>query len=115
MRAAMASPRLPRAVADVLEDGRNEVRVSAVSAWEIELKRTSGRVEAPTDLAEALRENGFTEFPLTLRHVAALRDLPHHHDDPFDRMLIAQALVERLTIVTHDRAFEGYPVDQLAF
>lgn len=97
-----------------IEDIRNDVFVSAASAWEIAIKRALGRLDAPTDLVEATRVVGFGELPIRVAHALAVERLPPLHRDPFDRMLVAQAVVEGLTIVTRDPHFEPYGVDVLA-
>lgn len=97
-----------------IEDIRNDVFVSAASAWEIAIKRALGRLDAPSDLVEAIRAVGFGELPIRVAHALAVERLPPLHRDPFDRMLIAQAVVEGLTIVTRDPHFEPYGVDVLA-
>jgi PIN domain nuclease of toxin-antitoxin system len=86
------------------------VVVSAVSAWEIAIKRALGKLRLD-DTVEALAGRyGFNMLSITVRHGDLLRQLPLHHPDPFDRLLIAQALDEGLTILTSDRAFEPYRV-----
>ena len=85
-----------------------QVYVSAVSGWEIAIKTSLGRLRPRRTVATAIAESGFEELPLRLRHTATLAMLPLHHRDPFDRMLIAQALVDGLTIVTRDAAFRAY-------
>ena len=87
-----------------------QVYVSAVTGWEIAIKMSLGRIETDRDLRYAVAESGFEELPVRLSHAHALRDLPRHHRDPFDRMLVAQALEEGLTLVTRDRALEAYEV-----
>lgn len=87
-----------------------QVYVSAVSGWEIETKASLGRLETAREIAAAVAESGFEELPLRLSHTRAARDLPWHHRDPFDRMLIAQALTEGLTLVSRDRALRRYEV-----
>lgn len=86
------------------------VVVSAVSAWEIAIKRAMGKLELKDPVEDILARNGFVPLPVTVRHGDLLRDLPLHHGDPFDRLLIVQALEEGLTILTSDRAFEPYRV-----
>lgn len=92
----------------------SEVWVSAASAWEIALKYSLGRLslkDAPERLLpDAMRRSGFQELAVTVEHALAVRALPRHHTDPFDRLLIAQAQIEGLTIVTADAAFESYHV-----
>jgi PIN domain nuclease of toxin-antitoxin system len=89
------------------------VLVSVVSAWEMEIKRDLGKLRAPDDLPARLREHRFTELPVHLRHVQALRKLPNLHRDPFDRMLVAQAVADGLVLVTADDRLPAYPVRTL--
>lgn len=84
------------------------VFVSAASAWEIAIKSALGRVRLPQSFAEGVQQSGFIELPISFEHASAVEFLPSHHSDPFDRMLIAQAKVDRLVVVTHDRQFESY-------
>lgn len=86
------------------------VYVSVASAWEAAIKVSLGKVRIPGPLEEAVDDSGFSRLPITFADAAALVELPHHHRDPFDRMLIAQARMEGLTIVTADRKFEPYQV-----
>jgi len=88
----------------------SEVFVSAASAWEISIKLALGKLHFEGSVHEAIEACQFGELPIAIRHAEAVQGLPHHHSDPFDRMLVAQAIVEALTIVTHDRAFEAYQV-----
>jgi PIN domain nuclease of toxin-antitoxin system len=84
------------------------VWVSAVSGWEVAIKSALGRLRLQEPFRVLLAADDFTELPMTLAHADRLQLLPPHHADPFDRMLVAQALVERATLVSHDRAFEPY-------
>ena len=86
------------------------VAVSAVSAWEIAVKRALGKLDLKDTVEQIVTRYGFLPVPATVRHGDLLRDLPLHHPDPFDRLLIVQALDEGLTILTSDRAFEPYRV-----
>ncbi len=86
------------------------VAVSAVTAWEIAAKRAVGKLKFDPLVDVLLAQNGFLALPVTVRHGDLMRDLPWHHPDPFDRLLIVQALDEGLTILTADRAFEAYRV-----
>ncbi len=89
------------------------VYVSAASAWEMSIKRAKGRLDSPSDVLDAIAANGFTELPITVSHTRSLDGLPPHHADPFDRILIAQAQLEGLTIVTRDPTFAAYDVPVL--
>lgn len=86
------------------------VLVSAVTACEISIKRAAGKLRFSEPVEEALARYGFQSLPFTMRHADRVYELPLHHHDPFDRMLIAQALEDGYTIVTSDRAFEPYRV-----
>lgn len=80
------------------------------SLWEIAIKSALGKLDAPDDLPERVQQLGFELLPIESQHVWRVRSLPHHHGDPFDRLLIAQAVLERLPVVTADRAFEDYDI-----
>ena len=86
------------------------VYVSAVTAWEISIKKSLGKLEAPDNLAEALSANAFQELPIGIHHALLAGKLPNHHSDPFDRMLVAQASIENLTLVTRDTDIAQYQV-----
>ena len=88
----------------------DQVFVSAVSGWEVAIKAALGRLRLTRTVAEAAEESGFEELPLRLTHGDVLADLPMHHRDPFDRMLIAQAIAEKLTVLTRDSWFTKYRV-----
>ena len=89
------------------------VLVSAASAWEMAIKSTLGKLRFEGTFADAVAACGFTELPVAFVHVEALRALPLHHSDPFDRLLVAQARVEGVTLTTHDRALEPYGIATL--
>lgn len=95
---------------EAIADPANLVAVSAVSAWEISIKQALGQLAAPDDLAHQVQAGGFTPLPITIAHGIAAGQLARHHDDPFGRMLIAQAIAEGLTIVTRDKRFNDYSV-----
>ncbi len=95
---------------DAIADPANLVAVSAASAWEIAIKKALGKLTAPDDLEQQVHAGGFVPLPINIAHGIAAGQLARHHDDPFDRMLIAQALAEGLTIVTRDKRFEDYGV-----
>ena len=94
-----------------LEDTNNEVAMSAASVWEIAIKRSLGKVTLPNDWAAALQRLRFDPMPVTAIHAAAVERLPWHHRDPFDRLLVAQASVERCAFVTADRRLAKYPIE----
>lgn len=93
-----------------IRDGGNDVLVSAATIWEIVVKQALGKLDAPEDLADAISASRFATLPVTMPHALAVRWLPAIHRDPFDRMLIAQAMVEQLEIVTRDQAIPKYAV-----
>ena len=111
--ALIAPRRLSPTAADAIEDGANEVFVSVVSAWEIEIKRAKGKLAVSVPLRDALAEQRFRTLPVTLPYALAVESLPRRHRDPFDRMLIAQARLEGMTLVTSDREVRHYPVATL--
>jgi PIN domain nuclease of toxin-antitoxin system len=102
------SPEARRAIRDA-----EQVFVSAASAWEVAIKLALGRLRPTRTVEEAVGESGFVELPVTFRHAARVASLPLVHRDPFDRLLVAQAEVEGLTLVTRDRAFEPYGIKPL--
>jgi PIN domain nuclease of toxin-antitoxin system len=98
----------------VIGDPASVVFVSAVSVWEIAIKRAMGKLEAPDDVPERIDDAGFERLPVGFDHAEQVGTLPLHHGDPFDRLLIAQALVEGATLVTSDRRIQAYDVPRLA-
>lgn len=92
----------------------DQVYVSAVSGWEIAVKTSLGKIRPTRRLAQAVDESGFEELPLRIRHADVLTRLPPLHRDPFDRMLVAQAIADRLTLVSGDRTLAGYDVPLIA-
>ena len=96
-----------------LEDEENEVALSAASVWEIAIKRSLGRLTIADHWAAALRRLGFDPMPVTAVHAEAVERLPWHHRDPFDRLLVAQASVERRALVSADRGLAAYGIDLL--
>ena len=95
---------------DAIADPATVAMVSAVSAWEISIKKALGKLAAPDDLDHQVQAGGFLPLPITIAHGVAAGQLVRHHEDPFDRMLIAQARAEGLTIVTRDKRFADYDV-----
>ena len=93
-----------------IADPHNDVFVSAITGWEIAVKRAKGRLVAPDNLSVLVEERGFTHLPLTFHHAEQAGRLPMHHRDPFDRFLIAQARAEGLLLVTRDGHIRQYDV-----
>lgn len=87
------------------------VFVSVASAWEAAIKVALGKLKLPQSFEAGVIASRFDKLPITFRHAEVVATLPHHHSDPFDRMLVAQALSERLTLVSHDRRLAPYAVD----
>jgi PIN domain nuclease of toxin-antitoxin system len=96
-----------------LDDPGNERIVSVASLWEIGIKVSTGKLIAPMELDAAMSIAAATMLPISTSHIKRVQQLPFHHRDPFDRMLIAQAIEEGLTIVTRDRIFSAYGVPVL--
>ncbi len=93
-----------------IADGRNEIYVSAASVWEIAIKQSLGKLEAPDDLDKVVEESDFIRLPISLFHAEAAGKLPRVHQDPFDRMLVAQTQAEGLMILTADPHIPRYGV-----
>ncbi len=91
-----------------IEDARTPVLVSAVCVWEAAIKSALGKLRVPDNLLERLDEFAFERLPVTDVHAWAVRALPPIHNDPFDRLLVAQAVCERATIVSADKVFDAY-------
>jgi PIN domain nuclease of toxin-antitoxin system len=109
--AAARSRRLPSVARGILEEPRNEVFFSAASLWEIAIKSGLRRSDFVVDVAllrSALREMGLIELPVSGAHAERVVGLPRLHNDPFDRMLVAQSLYEPLVLLTNDRALAAY-------
>ncbi|MEX0863356.1 MAG: type II toxin-antitoxin system VapC family toxin [Acidimicrobiia bacterium] len=99
----------------VVEDSHNQLLLSAVSSWEIAVKYGLGRLDLPSPpqvyVPERIRTSGVTPLPIEHSHTLAVAPLPHHHRDPFDRLLIAQSKIEDVPILTADAAFTAYQVE----
>jgi PIN domain nuclease of toxin-antitoxin system len=107
---AAADPTLASEAKRAILDDANAAIVSVASVWELELKRAKGTLRVPQDAGARLNPAGFELLDVTLPHVVRAAELPPHHRDPFDRLLIAQAQAEGLTLVTADAALERYDV-----
>lgn len=93
-----------------IEDPDNQIIVSVVSAWEIAIKKTLGKLESPDNLKEVIADAEFELMSIDYEHVWQVKYLPSHHRDPFDRLLVSQATVENLTLVTRDSRLKAYNV-----
>lgn len=107
------SPRLAPAIRAAVTDPANEVFVSAVCWWELAIKASKGHLAIPPGLRQRLRQDGFRDLPITAEHALGVTRLPALHRDPFDRLLVAQALAEGLVLVTHDEIVQRYDVPVL--
>ena len=108
------SPELGEKARRAVIDPRNEVFVSAINVWEITIKRSLGKLRGLDNLTTTVEDTGFTQLPITLFHAEQAGNLPMHHRDPFDRMLVAPAQAEGLTIVTKDDKIPRYAVRTMA-
>jgi PIN domain nuclease of toxin-antitoxin system len=109
---AAGSGRLPKRALPLLNDKENELFFSSASLWEITIKAAAGRQDFQVDprlLLRNLLDNGYIEQPVTSRHGIAVLGLPSLHKDPFDRLLVAQAIVEGITLLTVDTTVANYP------
>ena len=108
---------LPQAIRSVIGEDANTIFVSAASAWEIATKYRLGKLpgvaDIVTDLETAVLDQGFEGLPVSFRHGQAAGALPAPHRDPFDRMLIAQAMLDDLVLVSNERAFDAYGVKRV--
>lgn len=98
---------------DVIINGKNIVIVSSISAWEISIKTAMGKLIVPDNLQEEIEIHRFTPLNINFDHAKLAGELPNIHKDPFDRMLIAQAIIEKLTLVTRDSLIPLYNVNLL--
>lgn len=105
------SPKLSKKAREIIESPKSSVWISAATIWEIAIKHSLGRGDMPVSSQDALRyfrESGYRFLPVEPEHAAAVEELPAHHADPFDRILVAQALVEPMRMMTHDPLVARY-------
>ncbi|CDQ09347.1 PIN domain protein [Acidithiobacillus ferrivorans] len=105
------SPKLSQKARDLIQSPKSSVWISTASLWEIAIKHALGRGDMPVSSPEALRyfqESGYQLLPIEAEHAIAVEELPAHHQDPFDRLLVAQALVEPMRLLTHDPLVARY-------
>ncbi|MBT4836092.1 MAG: type II toxin-antitoxin system VapC family toxin [Methylococcales bacterium] len=107
------NPKLSDAFREVITDGKNMIFVSAVSAWEISIKKAMGKLNVPDNLTEEIKYKRFTPLNINFDHAKLAGELPHFHKDPFDRLLIAQSIIEKLVFITNDQKISQYQVDLL--
>jgi PIN domain nuclease of toxin-antitoxin system len=106
---AIGSSRLPAAWIEVIVDPDNEVLVSAASAWEVEIKKLSGKLFFSPSVVEVVQESGFTVLPISAEDATLAGSLDWEHRDPFDRMIAVQSVEHALTVVTHDEVLRAAP------
>ena len=105
----LADKNLPARATALIRDPGNHIYASAASVWEVAIKASLGKIRIdPDEFVAALREGGFQELAVTSRHATRVSQLPKHHRDPFDRLLVAQAALEGLTLWTADKAMKPY-------
>jgi len=105
------SPKLPKKARELIESPKSSVWISAASVWEIAIKHALGRGDMPVSSQDAVRyfrESGYRFLPVEAEHAMAVEDLPAHHNDSFDRILVAQAIVEPMRLMTHDPVVARY-------
>jgi len=104
---------LPANAREAIADTDNLIILSAAVIWEIRIKQEIGKLKIAPNFYHVIKEQGFEMLAFTSDHAYAVGDLPKHHRDPFDRILIAQAILEGFTVVTHDAIFNKYPIPVL--
>lgn len=104
-------PALPAAPRALIADSETDPLVSIASLWEVAIKRGIGKLDAPDDLPQVIEDEEFSLLGIEPAHAWAVRALPHHHRDPFDRMLVAQAQLEGVPLITGDPRFAAYDVE----
>jgi PIN domain nuclease of toxin-antitoxin system len=94
----------------IISNPNNLIFISAVNTWEITIKKSLGKLNVPGNLEEIILQCGFDVLPIAIKHTLFIENLDKHHDDPFDRLLISQAIIENLTIITRDEKIIKYKV-----
>lgn len=111
------SEKLPGSITTLINDARNNVLLSTASVWEMAIKQSTGKLNLGVPYANFIKEqigiNNIELLPIRLKHLETITTLPFHHRDPFDRMLISQAIVEDIVIVSVDGVFSLYPVKRI--
>lgn len=107
------NPTLSENARSAIIDGHNEVFVSSATVWEISIKREMGKLLTPDNLSEEIDLHRFTQLNINFDHAKLAGELPNVHKDPFDRMLVAQTIVEKLTLITRDKILAKYDISIL--
>jgi PIN domain nuclease of toxin-antitoxin system len=111
------SPKLKSSVKSQIEDENNEKLLSIVSIWEIAIKQSAGKLSFALPfrvfIEQQLRDNSIELLNINLEHIEVVESLPFHHRDPFDRLIVAQAMVERMPVLSADAIFDAYPIRRL--
>ena len=108
------SPSLLKSERRAIANPQNLIVLSAVVIWEIRIKQALGKLSITPNFYEVIKDEGFEMLPITPEHACAVGDLQMHHRDPFDRMIIAQAKLEGLMVVTHEAIFKKYDISVLS-
>ena len=101
-------PQLEERHRRIIADNANELYVSAAAIWEIEVKRRNGKLDCPPDMMERIKADGFRILPIMAEHLVPLRTIPPIHNDPFDRIMVCQSLVEKIPIISYDDKVNAY-------
>ena len=102
------APQLRKVHRQLIADIGNELYVSAAAIWEIEVKRRNGKLNCPIDMMERIRADGFIILPITPEHLVPLRTIPPIHNDPFDRIMVCQSIVEKIPLISYDANVNAY-------
>ena len=102
------SSQLSREHRKIIADSGNEIYVSAAAIWEIEVKRRNGKLDCPPDMMERIKADGFRILPIMAEHLVPLRTIPAIHNDPFDRIMVCQSMVEKMPLISYDKNVNAY-------
>ena len=102
------APQLSKEHRQIIADPANELYVSAAAIWEIEVKRRNGKLECPIDMMERIKADGFKILPIMAEHLVPLRTIPPIHNDPFDRIMVCQSIVEKIPMISYDDNVNAY-------
>ena len=102
------SPQLEKRHRQVIADNENEIFVTAAAIWEIEVKRRNEKLDCPPDMMERIKADGFKLLPIMAEHLVPLRTIPPIHNDPFDRIMVCQSIVEKIPLISYDPKVNAY-------